>query len=290
MLRRHLTSPIFVGATFGDRVATLNELTETLAYATGLQRATAFAYGRFAREAGLISQKGRGANAALMTFRDAANLLLAVGGTGTTREAGKTIKAFRALEGLSTGSLEEPFVEWLKPLGLKKIAKFGEKLPLLDADFGTFIEFMMREASTGQLNDVLRSLPVPEIDQRTFSRYLLKPNSTETLLADSRVARKPRSELAIGWEKDVWIELEFNRTNPTVWIYFRRNAMRTEDVCSFLFRPRKPIGQRDMAVTTSFTQTTVAALAYCVTNGPLPRHSRNMDELESLLFLSGHHG
>lgn len=271
-------------------MATLNELTETLAYATGLQRATAFAYGRFAREAGYISQKGRGANAALMTFKDAANLLIAVGGTGTTREAGETIETFRALEGLSTGRLEEPLAEWLKPLGLRKITKFGEKLPLLDADFGTFIEFMMRDASTGRLNDVLRSLPVAEIDPRTFNRYLLKPNSTETLLADSRVARKPPSEIAIGWEKDVWIELEFSRTNPTVWIHLRRNAMRTEDVCSIMFRPRKVIGQRDMAVTTSFTQTTVAALAYCVTNGPLPRHARNMDELESLLFLAGPQG
>lgn len=268
-------------------MATLNDLTETLAHVTGLQRATAFAYGRFAREAGFISQKGRGANAALMTFRDAANLLLAVGGTGTTREAGDAIKAFRALEGISTGRLEEPFAEWLKPLGLTKIAKFGEKLPLLEANFGTFIEFIMREASTGRLNDVLRSMPVPEIDGRTFNRYLLKPNSTATLLADTRVARKPPFEVVIGWEKDVWIELEFNRTNPTAWIHFRRNAMQTEDVCSLMFRPRKPVGQRDMAVTTSFTQTTVAALGYCVTNGPLPRHARNTDELESLLFLAG---
>jgi hypothetical protein len=288
MLRQHLTLAIFVDATFGDRVATLNELTETLAYATGLQRATAFAYGRFAREAGLISQKGRGTNAALMTFRDAANLLLAVGGTSTTREAGETIKAFSALEGLSPGTLNEPFAEWLKPLGLKKITKFGQKLPLLEADFGTFLEFLMRDASTGRLNDVLRSLPVVEIDRQTVRRYLLKPNSTETLLADRRVVRKPPSEIAIGWEKDVWIDLEFNRTNPTVWIHFRRSGMQTETVCSFMFRPRKPIGQRDMAVTTSFTQTTVAALAYCVTNGPLPRHARNMSELESLLFLASH--
>ena len=61
-------------------MATLSNLVSALAQVTGLPEATVFAYGRFAREAGLISQAGRGLGGAQMTATDATNLLFAVCG------------------------------------------------------------------------------------------------------------------------------------------------------------------------------------------------------------------
>jgi hypothetical protein len=62
-------------------MATLSDLVTTLSWATSIPEATVFAYGRFAREAGFISQSGRGKGAAKMALTDAANLLIAIGGT-----------------------------------------------------------------------------------------------------------------------------------------------------------------------------------------------------------------
>ena len=80
-------------------MATLSELVEGLAYVTRIPEATVFAYGRFAREAGAINQKGRGRAAAEMSATDAANLLIAVGGTAVTREAGDAVRRYRPMRG-----------------------------------------------------------------------------------------------------------------------------------------------------------------------------------------------
>ena len=78
-------------------MASLSDLVESLSRVSGVAEATVFAYGRFAREADAIAQKGRGRGAASMTAKDAANLLIAIGGTPITREAGQAVKTFRPL-------------------------------------------------------------------------------------------------------------------------------------------------------------------------------------------------
>jgi hypothetical protein len=220
-----------------------------------------------------------------MSFSDAANLLLAVGGTGVTREAGTAVKAFRMLEGVSPDELQPPFLDWLSPLGIKEAVKHGMTLPGLETDFGSFIEFLMREATSGRLNEILRSVPVALIDEPTFRRYVLMENSTETLLQDKRVQRMAASHMTVGSGQDVWVELEFNRTIPIAWVHFRRHALRdNETVCSFLFSGPKSVEKGDLKVTAIVSQTTLASLAYCVANGPLPRRVRSTAELENFLF------
>jgi|GEM_PF-2547504 len=57
-------------------MALASELVEVIADATGTQRVTMTRYARFAREAGLLSQSGRGKSAAHMRPGDATNLLI----------------------------------------------------------------------------------------------------------------------------------------------------------------------------------------------------------------------
>src|SRR5262244_3366259 len=91
---------VYVAATDEGDMANLSELVSGLSVVTGVPEATVFAYGRFAREAGLIAQRGRGRGAATMGPEDAANLVIAVGGTAVTREGGEAINIYRPMRGL----------------------------------------------------------------------------------------------------------------------------------------------------------------------------------------------
>jgi hypothetical protein len=254
MLRQQLIHATNVAATFGTSVATLADLTETLARATGLSKATAFAYGRFARESGYVSQHGRGNNAAQMTLRDAVNLLIAVGGTGTTREAGPTIDAFRKLRSFSGygNQIDGPLFSWLKPLGIVE----GR---YVKADFGSFLDFLMNETANGGLRDVCRLMP-----DNPRLRDLL-PAKTE-----------------IGVNLDVVVE--FSRTDPIVSVYFRpRYSNRRTDLHAFTFQG-SPLLSLGMEVIAYIPVTTLAALAYCVTSGPLPKQLRTPVQIDRFLF------
>src|SRR5262249_35024787 len=136
-------------------MANLSELVSGLSVVTGVPEATVFAYGRFAREAGLIAQRGRGRGAATMGPEDAANLVIAVGGTAVTRESGEAIKIYRPMRGVIfdfEDSLRDMFLTWLKPLGLEIVdqGEFGKQY-VLNTDFGSFLEFLICEAGQGDL-------------------------------------------------------------------------------------------------------------------------------------------
>ncbi|MBX6330042.1 MAG: hypothetical protein IRY89_15880 [Pseudolabrys sp.] len=73
-------------------MALASELVEVLADATGIERTTLARYARFAREAGLLSQSGRGKSAARMRPRDAVNLLVCTLANGIAQEAPKQIR------------------------------------------------------------------------------------------------------------------------------------------------------------------------------------------------------
>jgi hypothetical protein len=138
-------------------MATLSDLVSVLARVTGLPEATVFAYGRFAREAGLVSQGGRGRGGAQMTATDATNLLLALCGTRVTREAGKAIVALRPLAGEIGAAYNKPplqLTEWLDRYSLFAMAQTGNSLLLL----GTFVDYIVTEASNGQFEELVRCL------------------------------------------------------------------------------------------------------------------------------------
>ena len=139
------------------QMATLSDLVSVVAGVTGLPEATVFAYGRFAREAGLISQGGRGRGGAQMTATDATNLLLAVCGTRVTRDAGKGIAALRPLAGEIGSTYIKPplqLTEWLDRYSLFAVAQTGNSLLVM----GTFVDYLMTEASSGQFEELVRSL------------------------------------------------------------------------------------------------------------------------------------
>lgn len=73
-------------------MALASELVEVIADATGIERATMTRYARFAREAGLLSQSGRGKSAAHMRPGDAVNLLICLLANGVAQDAATYVK------------------------------------------------------------------------------------------------------------------------------------------------------------------------------------------------------
>lgn len=92
-------------------MATIGDLVRVIAQAEGIDEVSVDVYARRAREAGFITQGGRGRSAAKMTTRDAANLLIAVNASPTGREVHKIVPYFRELDNdgsiLSTEFFEE---------------------------------------------------------------------------------------------------------------------------------------------------------------------------------------
>ncbi|MEZ5782372.1 MAG: hypothetical protein R3D70_12240 [Rhizobiaceae bacterium] len=79
-------------------MATIGDLVRMIAQAEGIDEVSVDVYARRAREAGFISQGGRGRSAPKMTVRDAANLLIAVNASPTGREVHRIVPYFRELE------------------------------------------------------------------------------------------------------------------------------------------------------------------------------------------------
>jgi hypothetical protein len=78
-------------------MASLGTLVEVIASATGVDAQRVGAVARSIREAGLLASSGRGPSAAQMGAADAANLLIAINGADTAREAPEAVCRFRAL-------------------------------------------------------------------------------------------------------------------------------------------------------------------------------------------------
>src|SRR5829696_4341009 len=78
-------------------MALLSELVKAVANVEGADEVSVGTFARAAREARLISQKGRGRGAAQMTSRDAANLLIAFNGSAQAKDVRKRVPKLRAL-------------------------------------------------------------------------------------------------------------------------------------------------------------------------------------------------
>jgi hypothetical protein len=162
-------------------MATLSNLVSALD-GCGVPQATVFAYGRFAREAGLIAQKGRGRGAATMTATDAANLLIAIGGTDVTREAASAINIYRPMKAAyyrdKKGMSFAPLAQWCEPLGLEHTnapsESAGENLWIdgprcvSKGDFGNLVEFLIMQAGLDNLMDWQASLPDWDTEDGVF--------------------------------------------------------------------------------------------------------------------------
>jgi hypothetical protein len=76
------------------RMALLSTMVKAVAEIEGLDETQVGWIARYLREAGLISQAGRGRGAARMSAKDAANLLIAVNGSASAKDAVKTVSKF----------------------------------------------------------------------------------------------------------------------------------------------------------------------------------------------------
>ncbi|HEV2697792.1 MAG TPA: hypothetical protein VGU90_07355, partial [Terriglobales bacterium] len=207
-------------------MATLSDLVTALASVTGLPESTVFAYGRFARQAGLISQKGRGRSAASMTLTDAANLLIAVAATGVTREAGTAVETFRSLKrgrlydlaaGLSPGLLN-----WLEPLGIRPLGQGQDEFEVR-CDFGRFLEHLITGTLNGNLAVVFQNIPVAEVPPELWREWKRSESvhldeSVDLLIRQGLLKPKAPSELEFG--EDISLEIKFSRLVPAVEVEF----------------------------------------------------------------------
>jgi hypothetical protein len=191
----------------GAVLATLNDLVETLTAATALPEATVFAYGRFAREAGFIVQKGRGRSAAEMTVSDAANLLIAIGAASITREAGPIIQQRRALRGYLVpfrGEYSQLVEDWLQPLGLTKRDHIFE----LEANLGAALEFLILEAGSGRLHHFLAQLPTYDPSPALWRKWTREDSHLREMSVDELWRR---GSIKPGFNKEVSLRQTFYR-------------------------------------------------------------------------------
>jgi hypothetical protein len=222
-------------------MATLQDLVATLSATTGVPEATIFAYGRFARQAGLVSQKGRGRQAASMSLQDAANLVIALGGTGVTRDADDAISSFRSLKGRAyafSTPLEEPFLHWLDPLRPRLVRKDGS-YPL-GADLGQTIEFLISSTTNGTLVQLFGVVPVAEIPDKLFhdwkrTKSIHLDQSLDYLIEQGLIKPKTPQELEFG--EDINLELNFSRQIPALNIEFKRVWHSAETALELAFGP-----------------------------------------------------
>jgi hypothetical protein len=266
-------------------MATLSDLVEAVAGITGLPRATVFAYGRFARQAGLIGQSGRGRSAAAMTLVDAANLLIAIGGTGVTREAGNAVRAFRSLkngrcyfflDSLDVGSGAATIgagIGFLANYGVRPSEQAGDYSVKIPGDFGRFFEFLIQSTLDGKLAELFYEIPAAEIPGDVWRKWISDKNSPhrhksmEQLIEEGLVIPFPPEALEFG--EHINLEISFNRLVPSVEIEFIRMWDAPQVVATITFGPAgggKALGQHRLQLAGGFTQHVLAAVALVVRN------------------------
>jgi hypothetical protein len=254
-----------VDATISDRMATLSQLVTVLARVTGLPEATVFAYGRFAREAGLIAQGGRGLGGAQMTPTDATNLLLAIGGTRVTRDAEKAIRRFRTLPG------QVNYGDTLRPKSAPRLSQLLDRYQLyamnLDDDsrivLGRFIDFLIDEACSGELEKFLRTLQIIEApklpDQRFYeatNRFHDGPNSLPF--------KQPAD---IDLIEDIGVSLSFEAVSDEAGFHIDCNRFFTNDYISIVFGTRGDVSYlNDLSESIAVSQRTIFAVGACLNN------------------------
>jgi hypothetical protein len=285
LLPRHLECGLNVVATNSASMATLSDLVEAVAGVAGLPKPTVFAYGRFARQAGLIGQSGRGRSAAAMTLVDAANLLIAIGGTGVTREAGDAVKAFRSLKNGrcyffldsldidSDASSLGAGIRFLANYGIRPSQQAGDHSMKIPGDFGSFFEFLIQSTLDGKLAELFHEIPAAEIPSDIWRKWISEKNnsdrhkSMEQLIKEGLVAPYPPAALEFG--EHINVEIRFNRLVPSVEIEFIRVWDSPQVVATITFGPPrggKALGQHRLQLAAGFTQHTLAAVALVVCN------------------------
>jgi hypothetical protein len=214
-------------------VATLSDLVSKIADLTDIPKATIFAYGRFAREGGAISQKGRGKGGAKMTATDTANLLIALGGTSVTRDAAKTIELFRPMCGFvhfPASDVEPTFRKWLSTF-----VPSEKRSSRIECKFGTFFDWLISESISGSLYKLLLQIPLLVISDETHDFMMINHRDMTVETAVERGLLNPQiaTKAQIGTELELTVS--FDRSTPKVDVEIRRNWNGWENICEIEF-------------------------------------------------------
>ena len=250
-------------------MATLSNLVSALAQVTGLPEATVFAYGRFAREAGLISQAGRGLGGAQMTATDATNLLFAVCGSRVTRDAGKAIAALRLLSGKIVESsfreIPPELKEWSQRYNSFSLEQSGETQLRL----GMFVDYLIHETCNGKLEALVRSLKIYDVPQLIVYPDPEFEEAVETFHKNKLLLPIKKAD-AIDLFDDVRLGLSFNSTLDHAFFQMGYNVLLGDDSLAVEFGQINfsPKGG-DLSTELSVSQRTIFAIGNCL--GPVPK-------------------
>jgi hypothetical protein len=223
-------------------------------------------------------------------------LLIAVGATDVTREAGTAIKNFRALERgrlyQFSAVLADAILPWLEPLGIKALRP-GQGAYEISADFGQFFEHLIMGTVTGSVSAVFRHIPVAEVPNKLWSKWKRSKSihlheSMERLVEKGLVKPKIPSELVFG--EDISLEVNFSRLVPAVEIEFRRMWDSPQTVFLITFGSERGAQSRaphDMRLIATLTQHTLAGVGLVqadMVRAAAVRSYKPMDELFAQQF------
>jgi hypothetical protein len=206
-----------VAATDESKMVTLSDLVSVVSDRTDIPNATVFAYGRFTRQAGLISQKGRGRGAAKMSETDAANLLIGLCGTAVIREAGEAVNQFRSMKGRAyflDDNTETEHRSWLSQFGF--VRGDADKLR---GDFGKFFDWLIGESKSGRLFEILEKVPVLHISDEVRAKWA---THYEGFILEKAIGDGVLAPTSATVGEDVKLEAMFDRSTPGIEIRIRR--------------------------------------------------------------------
>jgi hypothetical protein len=248
-------------------MATLSQLVSTLANVMGLPEATVFAYGRFAREAGYISQAGRGRGGAQMTAVDAANLIIALSGTSVTREAGKAIETFMALQGwlkFPTERLLEPIERWIDKY--RCVTKQNDEYFM----FGPFMDFLIAESASGDLEWMLRSIPVYDVPRRPDPDW----GRTWMHYADGTTPPSYRLPEQVDIIEDILMEIKLTTNSPAASFVLGVRGVFDNKILNIYF------GDEDEDIFETSKKNGDLCIEYCISQQTILAAGRCIDERE----------
>lgn len=224
-----------------------------------------------------------------MNATDAANLLMAIAGTATTRDAAKAVRQFRPLAGRYYGPVEEEELsarvvhQWLQPLRPKLIRDFPTNEFRLTATFGEFLEYLIQSAANGSFSHFLRSIPAlaqSKKNERLRRKYLWANPDNLIFLGATRA--QPQ-EVRIGL--DVGIQITFDRRRPLVEVKFHRKIPMMDQFFTILFLGED--GEQyfgDLDIECSFSEVSIAAAGHSLAGKGIPKKVQRPSALTDFLF------
>jgi hypothetical protein len=156
---------------------------------------------------------------------------------------------------------------WLEKAGFNGVNKYVR--------FGTFAEFLISEAGSGELVKFLKTIPCTEVRSSLVEEWRHKQHAA--VEEQGLISRKSSEQTRIG--EDVVLRLDFVRSRPEVRVTLLRKWGTIVPILTAVFHGRSVLRElrsppRDLSVTAVMTQNTVLALGLTIADVKLPRNLR----------------